>query len=231
MKILTHEEEQIHYNKVLEGGTKYGIVGIGAGLGALTLGKKYLPGLRSLTLPFQTFLVSGIATFSLIIGADRYSRAYEQSLWNKFDTEDRVIVHPKYSPTQRILKVMNEYRWHIIGGSWVVGMAGSLALVSRNKYLTTSQKLVQARMLKIHQRGVDDIGMYAQGITLAIVLASAGIAVTEEDEGEDVEMTDPTDPRHTIKVHHAHKETYKGENQWLVLACHATRDLTMLGKT
>lgn len=82
-------------------------------------------------------------------------------------------------------------------------MGGSLALVSRNKYLSTSQKLVQARM-------------YAQGITLAILLLSAGVAAsdTADDDGEDVVLQDPTDPRRQLKVHHAHKETYAGENQW-----------------
>lgn len=101
------------------------------------------------------------------------------------------------------MKTFNDYRWHIIGGSWLAGMGGSLALVSRNKYLSTSQKLVQARM-------------YAQGITLAILLLSAGIAAsdTTDDDGEDVIMQDPTDPSKNLRVHHAHKETYAGENQW-----------------
>jgi len=59
--------------------------------------------------------------------------------------------------------------------------------------------------------------MYAQGLTLLVLLASAGFAVTDQttkDQGEDVLVTDPSDPKHKIKVHHAHKERYSGENLW-----------------
>lgn len=203
MKVLTQREEDEHYSKVLEGGTKAGLAGLALGGVGLFLGRKYSPGIRNLTIPFQAFLVSGVATFSLIIGADRYSRNYEQSLWTKY--EDVVVSRSQsaLSPSQRAMKFFNNYRWHFIGGSWVTGMVGSMLLVNRNKYLSTSQKLVQARM-------------YAQGITLAIILLSAGLAAQDasDNDGEDVILQDPLDPSKQMKVHHAHKETYSGENQW-----------------
>lgn len=202
MKILTREEEQQHYSKVLEGGTKGGLAGLAVGGTGLFLARKFSPGIRSLTIPFQAFLVTGISTFSLIIGADRYSRNYEQTLWSKYQDTMVTSSQQALSPTQRFMKTFNTYRWHFIGGSWVAGMIGSMVVVNRNKYLSTSQKLVQARM-------------YAQGITLAIVLLSAAIAAQDstDNDGEDVIMQDPTDPTKQLKVHHAHKETYAGENQ------------------
>ncbi|CCG84839.1 protein of unknown function [Taphrina deformans PYCC 5710] len=204
MKILSEKEEAQHYSKVLEGGTKYGLSGLAASSCGLFLARKYSPGIRALTIPFQAFLVTGVSVFSLIIGADRYSRNYEQSLWSKY--EDTVVSSSHkalLSPTQRAMRTFNEYRWHIIGGTWLSGMIGSMVVVNRNKYLSTSQKLVQARM-------------YAQGITLAIVLLSAGIAAQDstDNDGEDIIMQDPVDPSKQLKVHHAHKETYAGENQW-----------------
>lgn len=81
MKVLSQEEEAQHYSRVLEGGTKGGLLGLGAGLGGLALGRRISPGFRQLTIPFQAFLVTGVSVFSLIIGADRYSRNYEQTLW------------------------------------------------------------------------------------------------------------------------------------------------------
>lgn len=203
MKILTQREEDEHYSRVLQGGFTGGLIGITAGTTGLLLGRRFSPGIRSLTIPFQAFLVSGVSVFSLIIGADRYSRNYEQSLWSKYEETMVTQSQEALSPTQRFLKTFNKYRWHFIGGSWVTGMVGSMVLVNRNKYLSTSQKLVQARM-------------YAQGITLAIILLSAGIAAQDatDTEGEDVVMQDPTDPSKELRVHHAHKETYAGENQW-----------------
>ncbi|OLL24836.1 Respiratory supercomplex factor 2 [Neolecta irregularis DAH-3] len=68
------------------------------------------------------------------------------------------------------------HRYHIILGSWALGMGGSFALVARNKYLTTGQKLVQARM-------------YAQAITLAVLLGTAGLSQVGED-GNEVEPSE-----------------------------------------
>lgn len=203
MKILSQQEEAEHYSRVLEGGFKGGLTGLTFGSLGLFLARRFSPGIRSLTIPFQAFLVTGVSTFSLIIGADRYSRNYEQTLYTKYDEQVVTSSQTALSPTQRAMKTFNQYRWHFIGGSWVTGMVGSMLVVNRNKYLSTSQKLVQARM-------------YAQGITLAIILLSAGIAAQDatDNDGEDVVMQDPIDPSKKLKVHHAHKETYAGENQW-----------------
>jgi hypothetical protein len=204
MKILSKQEEDAHFHEVVKGGLTYGSVGVALSTGALMLGRKYSPGIRNLTVPFSAFLVSAGSTFALIIGCDQYSRSYQQRLRNRY-AED-VVAHASgaLTPTEQILNTFNRYRWHIIGGSWLAGMGGSLALVSRNKYLSGPQKLVQARM-------------YAQGITLAVLLLSAGVAAAdpgEKDLGEDVDVVDPNDPTKVITVHHAHKESYPGENQW-----------------
>lgn len=203
MKILSQREEEEHYSRVLQGGFTGGLLGLAAGSTSLFLGRRFVPAIRGLTIPFQAFLVSGVTVFSLIIGADRYSRNYEQSLWAKYEETLVTSSNQALSPTQRAMKTFNKYRWHFIGGSWLTGMVGSMVLVNRNKYLSTSQKLVQARM-------------YAQGITLAIVLLSASVAAQDvsDDDGEDVLMQDPTNPNKQLRVHHAHKETYTGENQW-----------------
>lgn len=47
------------------------------------------PALRSPQLPIKAFGVSSIATFALIIGADKYSRKYEISQWEKGGGSER----------------------------------------------------------------------------------------------------------------------------------------------
>lgn len=92
-------------------------------------------------------------------------------------------------------------------------MATALGIVSRNPYLSTSQKLVQARM-------------YAQGLTIAVLIATAAFEVGDKNQGqgrwETVKVVDPNDPQHKKviekKVHH---ESYAGEDQWRGKDCDA----------
>ena len=99
-----------------------------------------------------------------------------------------------------------EYRYPIVGTSWVLSMAIALGLVGRNPYLSTQQKLVQARV-------------YAQGLTVAVLVATAVFEVGDRGKGEGrwetVKIVDPNDPTHKHlidkKIHH---ERYAGEDQW-----------------
>lgn len=99
-----------------------------------------------------------------------------------------------------------ENRYGIIGASWVVSMAVSLGLVGRNKYLTGSQKLVQARV-------------YAQALTVGLLVATAALEIGDANTGqgrwETVQMIDPNDPEHKhIISKQIHHERYAGEDLW-----------------
>lgn len=86
-------------------------------------------------------------------------------------------------------------------------MGTAFALVGRNPYLSGQQKLVQARV-------------YAQGLTLAVVVASLALEAKDRGSGqgrwETVKVLDPNDPTHKHiiekKIHH---ERYAGEDQWM----------------
>ena len=97
-------------------------------------------------------------------------------------------------------------RYSIVGGSWVASMAIALGLVGRNPYLSTQQKLVQARV-------------YAQGLTVAVLIATAifeiGDRNNEEGRYETIKILDPDDPTHKHLIDkRVHREEYKGEDQW-----------------
>ena len=85
-------------------------------------------------------------------------------------------------------------------------MVVALGLTGRNPYLSTQQKLVQARV-------------YAQGLTIAVLIATAAFEIGDRGKGEGryetVKVLDPDDPSHKHliekKVHH---ERYAGEDQW-----------------
>ncbi|KAL8724081.1 MAG: hypothetical protein Q9166_008142 [cf. Caloplaca sp. 2 TL-2023] len=211
MKILTKEEEQEHYNETLKGGIGGGIVGLGLGAAGVYAAAARFPAFRSLTIPLRAFLITSSGTFAAIISADHFSRAYEKSKHPDASFEDsaakaRAEQRSQQSSYERFMTFGKENRYKIVGVSWVASMAAALTIVGRSPYLSTTQKLVQARV-------------YAQGLTIAVLIATAVFEIgdrnKEEGRWETVEYVDPNDPEHkkTLekKVHH---ERYAGEDQW-----------------
>jgi hypothetical protein len=121
---------------------------------------------------------------------------------------------------QRAKKWAEDNRYPIIFGFWLTSMVGSFAMVNRNPYLTGSQKLVQARM-------------YAQGSTLAVLMASFAFETADAKNGkgrwETIKILDPNDPTHKHMIEkRIHHERYAGEDQWrgtsfINWLCHLTK--------
>lgn len=87
----------------------------------------------------------------------------------------------------------------------MASMGIALSLVSRSP-LTIAQKLVQARV-------------YAQGLTLAVLIATAAFEISDQrnDQGryETVQTFDAEDPTHMKTIERkVHREEYQGEDQW-----------------
>lgn len=212
MKILTKEEEQAHYNATLKGGIGGGLLGTAVGaLGVVAATRRY-PAFRSLTLPLRAFLVTSSGTFCAIVAADRYSRKFEEGRnpTKSYNDEQQTLqqqVESEKPFKQRANDWASENRYSIVFGSWVLSMGTAFGLVGRNPYLTGQQKLVQARV-------------YAQGLTLAVVVASLALEANDRGKGEGrwetVKVLDPNDPTHKHmiekKIHH---ERYSGEDQWM----------------
>lgn len=99
-----------------------------------------------------------------------------------------------------------ENRYSIVTVSWVASMGIALGLVGRNPYLSKAQKLVQARV-------------YAQGLTLAVLIATAAFEVGDANKGkgrwETIKILDPNDPEHKHMIEkRIHHEAYEGEDMW-----------------
>ena len=174
--------------------------------------KRY-PVFNNLTLPLKAFLITSAGTFSGIISADHFSRAYEFQR-NPLDRQYREREEERAeaevvgkSFTERAMDFGRKERYKIVGASWVASMFAAFTLVSRNKYLTGSQKLVQARV-------------YAQFLTLGVLVASAAFEISDSknDEGklwETVMTVDPNDPEHKKMIaKREHKEQWEGEDMW-----------------
>lgn len=211
MKILTKEEEREHYNATLTGGIIGGTAGLAVGaLGVYGASVRY-PAFRPITLPLRAFLVTSSGTFASIVSADHYSRAYEESRnpEKQYRDEQQTLqeqIDAQKTTREKTLEWLNTNRYKVVFGSWVASMGIALGLVGRNPYLTGQQKLVQARV-------------YAQGLTIAVVIISLAFETTDSAKGqgrwETVKILDPNDPTHKHmvekKIHH---ERYAGEDQW-----------------
>ncbi|RAH65720.1 HIG1 domain-containing protein [Aspergillus aculeatinus CBS 121060] len=177
MKILTKEEEDAHYRSVLKGGTIGGVLGLIGGVAGVLAFSKRSATIRNLTLPMKSFLVTSSGTFVGIIAADHASRDFEASrnasqVWYK-DRNERLRQEElaSLSTVDRITAWAKREKYKIVGATWVASMVGSFAMVNRNKFLSSSQKIVQARV-------------YAQGLTLAVLVASAAFEIQDQRRGK-----------------------------------------------
>lgn len=210
MKILTKEEEAAHYKAVVTGGLVGGALGLGVGLGGVVFASRRYPAFRGLTLPFRTFLVTSSGTFGAIINADRWSMAYQKSqdpkrLYQDSAKRAQQIVRENESAWERFLEYGKENRYSIVFVSWLASMGIAFALVSRQP-MNTANKIVQARV-------------YAQGLTLAVLIVSAAFEMNDAKKGsgrwQTVLVVDPDDPEHKHLIEkRIHKEEYEGQDLW-----------------
>lgn len=212
MKIISKEEEQEHFGVVLRGGLIGGSIGLALGLGGVLGASRRYPAFRSLTLPFRSFLVTSAGTFGAMVIAERYSINYQRShdsMNNYLEETHRAAEEARRAHKtewQRLMDWGRENRYSIVFTSWLASMGIALALVGRNKYLSTSQKVVQARV-------------YAQGLTLAVLIATAAFETADAKAGkgrwETVMVLDPNDPTHQHWIEkRVHKEDYEGQDLW-----------------
>ncbi|EAU39069.1 conserved hypothetical protein [Aspergillus terreus NIH2624] len=179
MKLLTKEEEDAHYRQVVKGGTIGGMLGLVGGLAGVMAAARRYHTIRNLTLPMKAFLVTSTGTFVGIVAADSSSRAFEaernqQLQW--YEDREQRLRHSEVagmSFIDRALIWARREKYKIVGATWVASMIGSFVLVGRNPYLSGQQKIVQARV-------------YAQGLTLAVLVASAAFEISDQKKGKGI---------------------------------------------
>ncbi|KAI5281504.1 hypothetical protein KEM54_003249 [Ascosphaera aggregata] len=177
MKLLTKQDEEAHYAQVLRYGTTGGLIGLGTGIAGILFANRRIPLIRDLTLPMKAFLVTSTGTIGGILAADRGSRRFEfdtnasKRVYHEREMQLRQARMSQLSATDRVLEWCREKRYSIVGATWVASMVGSWVLVSRDKYLTGKQKIVQARV-------------YAQGLTLAVLIASAAFEIADQRKAQ-----------------------------------------------
>ncbi|CAI6099437.1 hypothetical protein V2G26_004121 [Clonostachys chloroleuca] len=210
MKVITKEEEQAHYQQVVTGGLIGGSIGLAIGAGGVVFATRRYPAFRLLTLPLRAFIVTSAGTFGAIVNAERYSVSFQKaqnpmSFYEDSSKRALEIARENETNYQRFMEWVGENRYGIVFASWLTSMAVAFAIVGRAP-ISTAQKLVQARV-------------YAQGLTLAVLIISAGFEANDAQKGnsrfQTVKVLDPSDPEHKRLIEKKiHKEEYEGQDLW-----------------
>lgn len=153
-----------------------GLLGLAGGVAGVLLASRRYSTIRNLTIPMKSFLVTSSGTFTGIIAADHASRAHEAEMnaayqWYE-NREERIRAEQSagLSLGERAAAFARREKYKIVSATWAASMIGSFVLVGRIPGLTGQQKLVQARV-------------YAQGLTLAVLCASAAFEISDQRQG------------------------------------------------
>lgn len=104
------------------------------------------------------------------ICAEESSTRFEKKMYGGEETKDILAEHQRWKQlpfSQKMVESLSNNKYKIIVASWAASMYGSWKLVDRDPYMTKAQKAVQARM-------------YAQTLTVVLLLASIGLSMYEE---------------------------------------------------
>ncbi|KAJ5917483.1 hypothetical protein N7466_011037 [Penicillium verhagenii] len=206
MKLLTKAEEDAHYSSVLKYGTLGGFAGLAAGAAGVLLASKRYHTIRHLTIPMKAFLVTSSGTFVGIIAADHGSREFEKQnnaerMWYE-NREQRLRIEESrgLSISDRVVAFARREKYKIVGATWVASMIGSFVLVGRSPHLSGQQKLVQARV-------------YAQGLTLGVLCASAAFEISDQRRGRGMldskkgdKLAQRAEAAESVPAHHVSKD-------------------------
>ncbi|GMK57013.1 hypothetical protein CspeluHIS016_0308530 [Cutaneotrichosporon spelunceum] len=170
-KYLDSANNKAYLNTVVKEAAKGAMVGAAAFIPTNYLLGRRIPAYRSLPPAGKAFLgMMFVIPVGTVFAEKAGERYIEQNQWRGVEYErlnrDKAEAEMRWDNMtmgEKIKDYASRHQYGIIGGSWVASLGIAFGIVARNKYQTFPQKLVQARM-------------YAQGLTVAVLIASAVMA-------------------------------------------------------
>ncbi|KAG0028934.1 hypothetical protein BGZ81_004285 [Podila clonocystis] len=158
-----------------------GLALVAGGLIAMS-GARYSQTYRTLSQPMKYFLLgSGTAATSILFGDHARVQYEDRQLLRHLDQEAAEAARAEIRAQRGIMAELNyqvrENRNMVVGVSWLTCMAGSLGYTFSKKGLTTTQRIVTARM-------------YAQGFTVLVMMAVAALELTDAPKSKTEVLTD-----------------------------------------
>ncbi|RCK64966.1 Respiratory supercomplex factor 2, mitochondrial [Candida viswanathii] len=173
MKILSKEEKDAHVSHIIAEGAKGLVYGgiLSVGIFQFLKHKRparfalFTPSIKAALLAMPTIT---IGAFYADQGSVEFDRKMHQSEYNESKYIEEFREWNKLSLSDKCFTVLNDNKYKIIIAAWAGSLYGSWVFVNRDKIMTTAQKAVQARM-------------YAQGITIILLLGTILLAMKEEE--------------------------------------------------
>lgn len=177
-KTLTVPERHNQSHISFVEGCKGAAYGVGLGVVASALSFRFSPAFRALSRPMQYNMVASGGISGYMLASERAAFQYKNKALGYVD--HKTMDHRAYqsykslprTSRENTMRFLNDHRWTILGATWATSMLGAYGYsFNVNKHLNLKQKLFHARI-------------YAQMITLAALMASAGLSfyVDEHDK-------------------------------------------------
>ncbi|KAI0638040.1 hypothetical protein C8Q77DRAFT_1153726 [Trametes polyzona] len=184
MKFATEEELAGHHAATVRGAIEGVIGGLAISLPASFYFQRTWPAYRALPPHLKALGVILVVGPCYAIQAERRGVEFDKSTWTgagkaELEREERVqqsrweMLDTKAKFKEWALR--NQYK--IIVGSWAASMAIAGAIVMRDRYQSTPQKVVQARM-------------WAQGLTIGVLIAAGVLTQSSRKESHDNRSVD-----------------------------------------
>ncbi|KAJ1952456.1 Replication factor C, subunit RFC4 [Linderina pennispora] len=141
-------------------------------VGLSFLGLKYSRWYRSTPISAKTAMILGPSIGAFYIRGEHVGTEFRRQLYahtlEEEDERDHLLqqkmeLQRRASFSQSAIQFVTEHRWSMLGYTWLAGISGSIYHLYRQKGMTWTQKVVQARM-------------YAQLITIVGILSTAAVA-------------------------------------------------------
>lgn len=168
MKLASKDEVRDYTTAIVIGGLKGAAVGTGISIGLRYWVQRHSALYRSMTPTFKTFFFLVPVLGCGITTTEWASLKFDMDTYDFGEGDKKVQEERKkfeQLPLMERIKISaNKHKYKIIVGTWAASLGGSFWWVNRDKYMSSSQKLVQARM-------------YAQALTVVILLGSMLMSV------------------------------------------------------
>lgn len=173
MKILGDEEKNAHWNAVLRQGLVGTAVGLGVSAGIVTwLKRRHLVRWQSFNASLKTATwvmpTVTIGAFFADEGSVKFDEQMHRLDYLNQQENEKLEQWNKLSTSDKIFTKVNDNKYKIIISAWALSLWGSWHFVNKDKYMTTTQKAVQARV-------------YAQAITVVLLLGTVLLSMHEQE--------------------------------------------------
>ncbi|KAJ3753785.1 hypothetical protein EV360DRAFT_52849, partial [Lentinula raphanica] len=171
------EEQLIGHSKAVRRGAIEGTVAGLAFSGAVSYyAHRRIPAYRTLPLSLKALGPVILIAPLLSIQAERRSLEYDESQWTGeglkiLNEKERKKVEEwdAMTPSQKLGDWASRHEYSLIMGSWALSLGIAGAIISRDRYQTPAQKVVQARM-------------WAQGLTIGILIAAGALKHSQRSD-------------------------------------------------